>query len=160
MVNKMNEKGFTLIELLVVISIIGVLSTVALTSLNSARLKTRDVERKAELNAISKALEVYYSVNNQYPSEGTCDSSKGTCAACPCTGSDWAYSGVYIANVLRSGGYFTNVPVDPLNNSTYYYTYEPDCNQGGCVGKGCCRYTLNVRLESGGSYTIQSANQP
>ncbi|MFA7169526.1 MAG: prepilin-type N-terminal cleavage/methylation domain-containing protein [Candidatus Paceibacterota bacterium] len=57
------EKGFTLIELLVVISIIGVLSTIAMTSLNGARAKARDARRRTEIGEIKKALEIYYSVN-------------------------------------------------------------------------------------------------
>jgi len=36
-----NKKGFTLVELLVVIAIVGILSTVAIVNLNSARDKAR-----------------------------------------------------------------------------------------------------------------------
>jgi len=51
--------GFTLIELLVVISIIGMLSSVVLASLNSARAKARDASRIATLKQIQVAIEVY-----------------------------------------------------------------------------------------------------
>lgn len=39
--NMKNKKGFTLVELLVVIAIIGILSTVAVVNLNSARDKAK-----------------------------------------------------------------------------------------------------------------------
>jgi len=52
--------GFTLIELLVVISIIGLLSSIVLTSVNSARAKARDARRLADLRQIQNALALYY----------------------------------------------------------------------------------------------------
>ncbi len=55
-----NKKGFTLIELLVVVAIIGILSSVVLASLNSAREKARDARRKSDLKQIQNALEMYY----------------------------------------------------------------------------------------------------
>ena len=67
MKNKNSEYGFTLIELLVVISIIGLLASVILVSLNGARVKGRDVKRLSDLKQIQTALELYYSDNNHYP---------------------------------------------------------------------------------------------
>jgi len=61
------NKGFTLIELLVVIAIIGLLSSVVLASLNSARKNARDTKRKVEMLDVKKALEAYYSDNGSYP---------------------------------------------------------------------------------------------
>ncbi len=61
------RKGFTLIELLVVIAIIGILSTLAIVALGSARQKARDSKRVADLSQVSKALELYYNDNNDYP---------------------------------------------------------------------------------------------
>jgi len=66
-----NKKGFTLIELLVVIAIIGVLSSVVLTSLNSARAKGRDAKRKVEMTSLQTALELYRLDNDAYPSSGS-----------------------------------------------------------------------------------------
>ena len=62
------EKGFTLIELLVVIAIIAILSSVILVSLATARSKSRDAKRVAEVGQIRKALELYYDSNQTYPS--------------------------------------------------------------------------------------------
>jgi len=63
----MKRKGFTLIELLVVIAIIGLLSTLSVVSLNSARGKARDAARKSDMNAISTALELYNVEMGNYP---------------------------------------------------------------------------------------------
>ncbi len=65
--HKSKTKGFTLIELLVVIAIIGILSSVVLASLNSARLKARDLKRLTAIKQISSALEMYYDTYNTYP---------------------------------------------------------------------------------------------
>lgn len=50
------KQGFTLIELLIVIAIIGLLSSVVLASLNSARVKARDAKRTSELKTLQLAL--------------------------------------------------------------------------------------------------------
>ncbi|MEK7568805.1 MAG: type II secretion system protein [Patescibacteria group bacterium] len=56
----MNKKGFTLIELLVVIAIIGILASVVLASLNSARAKGADAAIKANLANVRAQAELYY----------------------------------------------------------------------------------------------------
>lgn len=62
-----NKKGFTLIELLVVIAIIGILSSVVLASLNSARQKSRDARRISDIKQLQLALELYFDSNANYP---------------------------------------------------------------------------------------------
>ena len=60
---KRKISGFTLIELLVVISIIGLLSSVVLSALNSARSKGRDTQRIQNIEEVKKAIALYYSNN-------------------------------------------------------------------------------------------------
>lgn len=66
------SRGFTLIELLVVIAIIGILSSVVLASLNTARSKGNDAAIQSNLSAIATQAEIWYSSNsNKYISSGT-----------------------------------------------------------------------------------------
>ncbi|MBU3965198.1 prepilin-type N-terminal cleavage/methylation domain-containing protein [Patescibacteria group bacterium] len=75
---KSDRRGFTLIELLVVISIIGVLSSVVLVSVNSARMKARDTKKQADFKNIQTALYMFYieygsMPNNYNPGSGACE---------------------------------------------------------------------------------------
>jgi prepilin-type N-terminal cleavage/methylation domain-containing protein len=58
------NRGFTLIELLVVIAIIGILSSVVLASLNTARSKGSDAAVKANMNGIRSQAEIVYDTDN------------------------------------------------------------------------------------------------
>jgi prepilin-type N-terminal cleavage/methylation domain-containing protein len=64
---KKQQKGFTLIELLVVIAIIGLLASVVLLALGTARSKARDAKRLSDLRQIGTAMDLYYSSCNSYP---------------------------------------------------------------------------------------------
>lgn len=57
------QKGFTIIELLVVIAVIGVLSSVILASIKSARMKNADAATKASMQGVPSRSELYYSDN-------------------------------------------------------------------------------------------------
>ena len=64
---KKRSEGFTLIELLVVISIISVLSTVVLSSLNSARIKARNAQVQQEVGSWMNAINLYKTETGNYP---------------------------------------------------------------------------------------------
>jgi len=65
------KSAFTLIELLVVISIIGMLSSIVLASLNSARIKARDARRQSDMTQIVAALNLFYDEHRCLPRPGS-----------------------------------------------------------------------------------------
>lgn len=101
------NKAFTLIELLVVIAIIGILASVVIASLNSARAKARDAKRVSDLKQIQTALTMYYADNGAYPS--TSGQIRGVCSGY----GGHAVSGAtgYIPNLAPT--YIPVLPVDP-----------------------------------------------
>ena len=72
----MKQKGFTLIELLVVVAIIGILASIVLAALGSARGRANDAKIKGELSQMRAQAEIYYISNgNSYGSGTGCSAS-------------------------------------------------------------------------------------
>ncbi len=113
------KKGFTLIELLVVISIIALLSSVVLSSLNKAQMKARDSQRIQALQQIQKALILYYDDNGDYPIRTDTYGVLSTNAI------KWNSLAVDLNKYIKQ------LPLDPINdrtalvfNSGYAYYYR------------------------------------
>ncbi len=107
----MRPRGFTLIELLVVIAIIGILSSVVLASLNTARGKANDARRLQDLQQIAKALTIYRIDNGKFPDPAGCYSV--TKNANEAYGLD--NTTAIIPNFI--GTYMSSVPGDPVYSS-------------------------------------------
>lgn len=124
-----NKKGFTLIELLVVISIIGLLSVLAVVALNTARSKSRDAKRVADIKQIQTALELYSGDRSGYP----------VAAAAVVLGDashDCLDGGGLVAACATAPTYMGLIPRDP-GTTTYSYTSDGTT------------YTIAFTLESG-----------
>lgn len=139
--HKIPLTGFTLIELLVVIAIIGLLSSVVLASLNSARAKSRDVSRIAITKQVANALALYKLQYNDYPTiaQNECGGTEGY------TTTNNNYMGS-----LVTAGFLPSYPVDPgnLNCALQYARDSADS------------YRLFYRLEAGPTPPATGCNQP
>lgn len=107
-----NKNGFTLIELLVVISIIGLLASVVMASVNSARVKARDAKRKAEMREFTQGFEFYYDSYGRYPpyrASSSCGGNRGDWATSMCSNSNWLTTDNNFLSFLPV------IPRDPVN---------------------------------------------
>lgn len=141
-----NKKGFTLIELLVVIAIIGILSAIGLVSLNGAREKARDSQRKSDIGSFRSALALYFDDFNSYPTT----SGKVDHGASGATGATGGFA------ALIAGNYMPSLPNPPATvgtiQGTYYYA----------VASGNDHFLLYSQLEkpvtAGNHYVVTDQN--
>lgn len=118
------KKGFTLIELLVVIAIIGLLSTLSILALNTARARSRDARRLADVRQIQTALEMYFNDLGYYPVDGAVDAGDAISTT----------NGTYLRSVPK--------PPTPVDGSSCP-TAQPNYTYDNVVTAG-----------TGGTYTI------
>lgn len=118
--NEILKKGFTLIELLVVVAIIGLLSSVVLASLNSARVKARDARRMSDLRQINLAIQMYYDKKGVFPvciPEVYVDNGSTDC----------------LSSAIITEGFMSRLPYDPTygNDGTAGWGYDYGYNSDG-----------------------------
>ena len=132
---------------MVVIAIIGLLSSIVLASLNTARARARDAVRAQNMRSIVTALQMYHLEYGCVPiTQGntTCGPAVGTYS--DANAGDWDYSsqGGFMG-FLVTAGFMAKVPVDPLNNMTgdavpsgtyafRYYCYPSAWDEGVHLG--------------------------
>ncbi len=110
--DKIHKKGFTLVELLIVAAIIGVIQLVVIYTYLNAQKQIRDVKRKADVNKIVTALELWHADKKEYPAA-----------------SNWVSAGYdgtssTLANTILKYKYIDSIPCDPKVS-------EWNCSHGG-----------------------------
>ncbi|MDP1743655.1 MAG: type II secretion system protein [Candidatus Amesbacteria bacterium] len=88
------RKGFSLVELLVALSIMALIMGASLTAFEASKKSARDGKRKADLESIRSALEIYRSDNGGYP----------------------------LTKNPLSPDFISTWPADPISTQSYVYT--------------------------------------
>lgn len=159
--NYMHRKqtGFTIVELLIVIVVIGILAAITIVAFNGIQERARDAKRQSNIQAVAKALEMYYVDNGRYPNFGSGMSSTA-----------WVQANLNLSpDVVIAPGdspatgtsSFVNATTSTDTNKYGYW------NRGGthaaptsCDGTiGCQLYTLGWYSEAQDSWqTVRSSN--
>jgi general secretion pathway protein G len=140
--NMKGQKGFTLIELLVVIAIIAILAAVVLVALGNARGEARDSSRKADMNSVMTAIELYKTTEaSALPGQAACGSADGVfCAVAGTLCSGFTFEG-------SEQVYIQTLPSDPGDNT---YT---------CTSDGAGNYTVVATLDDDATtFTCQNGS--
>jgi type II secretory pathway pseudopilin PulG len=107
---------------------VGLLSTIAIASLGSARAKARDGMRYAGIASIKKALDLYYLDHGQYPAHTTT------------SGFEVSTENNFMEYL---SDYLAQIPIDPTNSGIYVYSYMKSSFCSPSDG-----YILGIRLET------------
>ncbi len=124
------RRGFTLIELLVVIAIIGILSSVVLASLTTARSRARYATVLQQMREIATAAEVDYSARGSYAPDAAVGANPGLSGLSswptpPCPGWTYDWNGTGHPNA-------TNVSVRSASTGLYQFCISGSA--GDCGG--------------------------
>lgn len=136
--NTARARGFTLIELLVVIAIIGILASIILVSLGSARNKGKDANVQGQMSNLRTAGELFASNNGSYgtvPTAGGCG-----------TGS------MFLDTTSNAKGIVQGI-ANTINSSATTFT-NMDCG----VDAAGLAWSMAVKLPSGSSYWCVDSN--
>ena len=159
---KRSRGGFTLIELMVVISIIGLMSSIVMAALNSARVKSDNTSRNQVAEEYRKALGLVYDANGGvYPNTGNttfyCLGDYGTLGSYTdtlvCGNNLGASENAIVSNAVKA--YLPSLPIGKTFKASGGNTIAGPLM--GCVSSSCKSVYIRWFLEGAGQTCIRAA---
>lgn len=156
---KLHSSGFTIIELLIVVVIIGILSTLVITTYSGVQAKNRNSDRQASIDTIQGQLETYYVQYSKYPTLDNLNDAVWRQAnlknlpAASLQDPHWSSK--------NTGCTASNKSIVTTKPATDCFAYQVTSADGStCDNKAtaCSQYTLTAMLEGGGKYVKSSLN--
>jgi prepilin-type N-terminal cleavage/methylation domain-containing protein len=168
----MKKKGFTLIELLIVITILAILALLIILILDPAETikKSRDVQRISDMATLKTAIILFVGEKGGGVAigEGNCLLTNPCVSITDTTGlpnghsetksghqpNELDYGWLPIEFTSMSSSPISSLPIDPLNNKSFYYRYATNGSEFIFDARLESKYYLNsVMLQSkdGGS---------
>lgn len=139
---ELNNFTYVRLQKLVVIVFIGCLIVLFLTGFDTIKSKVRDVKRRADINVLVKALDLYHDKYGNYPD--STDDWQG-----------WDLSISYndsapdFLNKLKTEGFIDRIVNDPLNDILYHYRYQKyETGEFGCQNSFYILQVANFELST------------
>ncbi len=143
--NSSQSKGFTLIELLVVIAIIGILASVVIASLNTARSKGKDAAIKEEVSQFANLFELNYAEYGGYCElKSGWSNLQGSCSA--------AFGGTYASNAR-------DICTAMYNNAGDIFAPAGSYRLLITGNVSCTNYSIMAALNNGKWYCLGSSGR-
>jgi prepilin-type N-terminal cleavage/methylation domain-containing protein len=169
----MLRRGFTVVEIIITITIMGILLTLAVVSLTSSQVNSRDTERKGDIEALATHLETFYrNGSDTSPNPGRYPSTAITSNE---TALRNALRDIDIKSVIAPGSAGMSATLAPATNATQtttgvapqptitQYVYQPlQSNNTLCSNETqeCRKFNIYYRLEADNTvYMVTSKNQ-
>ena len=154
--NSARSRGFTVVELIVVIVVIATLAVVSIVAYGAVQREARDTERKTDIAAIRRNLEVFYNKNSYYP---------GTTQLKSSTDTSWVSTNLpdlKSQDLLAPGALSTDhdsivTNTTPAIGEYGYYPQQANASlcTTGSTGAPCVRYSLTWKQETNDQSVVE-----
>lgn len=129
---RIKKEGFTLLELLIIIAIIGILTTVITSAVQTAKASARDVRRLSDMRNIQTGLQLYFDKQREFPDA--------------------------LSDLVPD--IFPTLPADPLGGggaNVYSYVSLVNASGAACgISVTCLYYHIGMNLETTANSAIKS----